>query len=476
MSNPELEGRLRAALQAKATAVTPAMLTQPPIVADTQLIDSQSDAGITVLNAGVVELPTGGRSHSRWFAPLLAAAAVLVVAAGAATIVTAHGQRDTPPVPPASHQKLPTPSPTPSGPRPSVSSSGPTGQLGGGPALLSRGPTGSRDDVPWSAVSAGWRLVQPLANGTGKSSNLYLYDPAGGRYLITDELPAGAILTAWSPDGTRAMLQTYGDSDRFQQVDLHSGKLLAAFSQYLGSFVGYTQPRGLAVLVRGQVQGTERLLRYSPDGAMQLAYPPLIDGVGPLHTEAFYTPDGTQFVTSAGNYSVLLSNDGTLSRRYPLPNQSVQSCQPMRWWTAGVFLESCSQDGPVSARTSLYLQPLSGAAGVLVDRNSATSMGYFDAWPLSNGDVLLSITSGCGSAGYDIQHPDGTIVPLKLPAGVPAPGTIINMSGDLATFLIGTGCGGSPNSQLLDYDMVTGQAFTLNGTGSGVIVNFPGQS
>ena len=101
-------------------------------------------------------------------------------------------------------------------------------------------------------------------------------------------------------------------------------------------------------------------------------------------------------------------------------------------------------------------------------------MGYGNGWRLSNGDVLLSKMSGCGSAGYDILHPDGTTVPLRLPAGVPEPGTIINMSGDLATFQVVHGCGDpGPNVSLLDYDMVTGKTSTLLNS-NGIVLSYPG--
>lgn len=483
--NRPIEDLLRQAYQAKVEPITEDRLGQLSDARAERFAaelanDTLETDGITRLDTGALPVLARRRAHSRWFAPVLAAAAVLIVAAGAVAIATSHAQRNERPAPPASHVSVPAPSSTPSvSPKPSGSTS--TSSTSGGTPVhyLGRGKTGGRADVPWTAVGSGWRLLQPIENGTGNGPSLYLYDPAQGRYLITDELPAHATLAAWSPDGLRAMLQTFGDDDdKFQQLDLHSGQLLAGFSQHPGGFVSYTQPHGLAVMVWGQVQGTERLLRYSPDGVMQLAYPAVIDGVGSLQARAFYTPDGTQLLDSAGNYSVLLSNDGTLVRKYPLPKQNIHDCQPVRWWTAGVFLESCTQNSQASSWISLYLQPVSGAApSVLVNRNSAIGMGYSYAWPLSNGDVLLSITSGCGRAGYDILHPDGRIVPLTLPAGVPAPGTITGLSGDLATFRVTHGCGGRPqNVRLLDYDMLTGQTSTLNANGGGVLLSYPGDN
>ena len=159
-----------------------------------------------------------------------------------------------------------------------------------------------------------------------------------------------------------------------------------------------------------------------------------------------YTADGSQLVMQAGNNPVLLSNNGELVQQYPLPGSN-QSCRPVKWWTADTFLEACDRTGTSGRSPSLYLQPVAGGTPtLLVDQGSSIGMGYSRVWQLSNGDVLLSRESGCGSAGYDVLHPDGTtIAALNLPPGVTAPGTIVNMDGDLATFRVVQGCGRAGN-------------------------------
>jgi hypothetical protein len=464
----EMEDRLRAAYQAKTDQVTDRRLAQLRAERDSQLATLLSaDVPIARLEHPPVQLDSRRQRHSRWFAPAVAAAAVAAVAAAAFALSTPGSHRVNP-APPASKASSPTASASPSatGSPSATASSTSTAALG----YLPAGQTGARDDVPWSAVGSGWRLVQPN-DATGPSAALYLYDPAGGRYLITDQLPNKAHVVGWSPDGQRAMLQTYNDSSpRYQQVELSSGKVQAGFTQYLSFFVSYTQPRGLAVLVQGQVQGTPRLLRYGTDGTLQLAYPPSIAGLRLYGYQALYTADGSQFVTQAGDYSVLLSNGGQLVQQYALPS-SYLSCRPAKWWTSDTFLEACSRSGG----TGLYLQPVAGGTPtLLVDQKSPIGMGYGYAWQLSNGDVLLSRESGCGSAGYDVLHPDGTIAALNLPPGVTAPGTIVNMDGDLATFRVVQGCGQpGPNVTLLDYNMVTGATSTLL-PGDGVVLSYPG--
>jgi hypothetical protein len=480
--NRPIEDRLRAAYQAKAEQVTDERLTQLRAEHEERLTTLLSDdADVTRLDSEVLHPWFGapGRTarHSRWLPPALAAAVVVAVAAGALAVANSHGPQQPRPAPPASHVSSPTSAstPTPSAARSTSASQPSATATNAAPPYLARGKTGTRTDIPWSVVGSGWRLLQP-SDDTGPTSKLYLYDPAGGRYLITDQLPHQAWLVAWSPDGQRAMLATYGDGyTRYQQIDLSSGKLQAGFLQYLGNFVGYTQPRGLAVLVHAQVQGAQRLLRYGTDGTLQLEYPPQVGGLSLRDGFPLYIADGSQFVAGAGKYSVLLSNGGQLVRQYALPRPEDQSCRPVKWWTSDTFLEACERQGPTGAFTALYLQPVAGGATTaLVEKNSKTGMGYGYAWQLSNGDVLLSLSSGCGSAGYDILHPDGSTAALTLPAGVPAPGTITNMTGDLATFRVVHGCGNpGPNVSLIDYNMVTGATTTLIHS-NGILLSYPG--
>ena len=60
---------------------------------------------------------------------------------------------------------------------------------------------------PWSQVGQGWYLAAPHNATSDASKGLYLINPIGGRYLITDQLPNTKDgIAKWSPDDTRVML------------------------------------------------------------------------------------------------------------------------------------------------------------------------------------------------------------------------------------------------------------------------------
>jgi|GEM_PF-2633444 len=464
MTHP-IEDRLREAYQAKTAQLTEQRLDQLAEHRERAMDDLLDDAHTGDLPIlGFDEVPTSPRL--RWVAPGLAAAAVVALAVGATAVVANHLDSRLLPNPPATRVTSPTPSSSQSvSPSPSASASARASSTAiAGPGYLPRGQTGSRGEVPWSAVGSGWRLVLPSA-GAGKApASLYLYDPIGGRYLISDRLPAGADLLAWSPDGGRAMLRSgSSDAPRYQEVSLHSATLSDGFTAPSSSFVSYTRPNGLSVLLQQSVDGTARLVRYDTAGHLKLRYPADLSGVGALSPgSTLYLPDGGQLITAALK---LVTNDGHLVRSYPLPS-GYDSCTPLKWWTADTVLEVClTPPGPGEPAAALYLQPVAGGTpSVLTDAAGQTDGGYGDAWPLSNGHVLLGNHVSCGISGYDILVPGKAPRPLRGPAGVGAAGFIISMAGDLATFAVGYGssCGGIREaSALVDYDMVTGQTHQL---------------
>lgn len=449
------EDRLRAAFAAKAGQLTEAKLDE---------LAARHEAGVEDLHDldrgehTVVLEPIDFETHRvrrRWVAPALAAAAVAVVAVGVAAAVGTSKHANPPAIQPTRPSgSIPAPSSSPTAP-PSASRTQAVAPY------LSSGQTGSLKDVAWSLVGAGWRLLQPAETGnTGRS--LFLYDPADGRYLISDQLAADTKLVGWSPDGRHAALQL---PDELDQIDLHTGQISPIVSGQ--NFITYTRPHGLAVLVSSD----SGLQRYGTDGTHQLSYPNNINGVGKLGGQPnsmFYLADGSAFVTMGASEAILLSNSGAPLRSYNVPAGRTD-CHPIRPWNSSAFLEWCIDD---QDRSGLYLQPyaVSGAAVALYD---LTEQSLINAWPLSNGDILLA-NSGhdCAETGYQILHPDGSLSPLRLPPGVPALGYILNMSGDVATFTLAPDACSSDQYGTLDYNMVTGVTTALTDTAT-PIVNYP---
>jgi hypothetical protein len=513
--NRQTEDRLRAAFDAKADQVTDERLDQlaeqrrQSLIADLDEPDGAEDfpaiPGFTdpagrnpfaprhpVARLDVDHHAASPR-HARWFAPVLAAAAVIAVAVGVTAVSTSVNNGKRTPNPPATQVSTPAPSPTAT-PSPTQTLINPPpipqspGNGNGSAAVtepaLSRGQEGARSQVPWSEVGPGWRLLKPAGD---LSPRLYLYNPAGGRYLISDQLPPQAKLLAWSPDGERAMLSTAG---RYDQLRLRSGQLDTGPRLPETSFLTYTQPRGLAMLLRSiDDAGKPTLTRYALDGTRELTYPTTIAGVGTMGYRGLYTADGSVLAvdtTSALDKATasrtpggltLLSNDGHFIRRFPLPG-GYSSCAPLKWWSASTVLESCiRKSGPLTG--GLFLQETSGGLPVPLAQPSDTSPGYWSAWQLGNGNVLLGNDGKCHSGGYSILHPDsGEITALKLPSGVSAPGLITHMDGNVATFdLNGGGCVFNQSSDphtLLDYNMVTGDSAVLF-EGEATIVGYPRQ-
>jgi hypothetical protein len=466
-----IEDRLRDAYQAKTAQLTEGRLDQ---------LTASREHGLDGLfgpefaTERTAELPLldfdkarRTRRH-RWIAPALAAAAVAAVAIGAVVVATDRLDSRPKPNPLASHVSSPPASSSAPIPTPSASAT----QTVVAPPYLPAGQTGSRDQVPWSIVGSGWRLLQPRSNTGSFDRSIYLYDPAGGRYLLTDRLPEDSELLAWSPDGQRAMVRTLRDS-RFRQFDLRTGSVVSTAVLPGAGFIAYTTPRGLAMLVVTEnTPPSVRIQRYSTDGALELTYsdPSLI---APL----LYTPDGTRLVGETGNGPVLLGNDGRLIRQFPAPT-GYSGCSVIKWWTSSSVLEGCYRQDPLVL--ALFLQPLSGSPpSVLVDSAGPNHEGYANAWQLSNGDILLQMGVGCAFGGYEILTPrSGSIRPLKGPPGVTKPGRIANMDGDLATFQqqnYSATCGApdQPRFSMIDYNMVTGQTRKLI-DGLAVLVNWPG--
>ncbi|HEX2904089.1 MAG TPA: hypothetical protein VHO01_11595 [Jatrophihabitans sp.] len=382
------------------------------------------------------------RRHRRWVAPALAAAAVAVVAIGVAAVVGTSRRAERPAIAPST-PSMSAPAPT------STPTAGPTTPSADAPstssALVPAGQVGTRAQVPWSQVGAGWRLLRPVDSSGIPQGTLYLVDPLDGRYLITDQLPPQTRLAGWSADAAIAALQQM-DSSGIQLIDLHSGELGAKIPG--AQFAAFTRPKGTALLAFVKSQ----LIRFGADGQPQQTYSNKMNGIGLLLSPTLYLPDGTSFVAGTTTRPVLIGNNGAPQAVYPVP-AGYNICYPVKLWNSHTLLENCQTTQP---SFSLFLQDLNPGTPptLLADGSDGQLM---TAWALSNGDTLLQVYANCQQNPYLIKHADGSISPLRLPAGVSLPTEIANMNGDLATFITNKpGCGTASDRALIDYNIVTG--------------------
>jgi len=170
---------------------------------------------------------------------------------------------------------------------PAATSATPAATPAAAPAV-SKGFEHGIGDVPWSQVGPGWMLtvwspVTPRHPGeepvpgepTRETATtvLYLVDPAGDRYTITEFLPdqGSPDLVDWSGDGSHALFTTTKDGEaQAISIDLHTGTRTAV---PVDGTPKYTRPAGKALLVSTRFNGAEpgTLKRIDLAGDQQLA-------------------------------------------------------------------------------------------------------------------------------------------------------------------------------------------------------------
>jgi hypothetical protein len=288
-------------------------------------------------------------------------------------------------------------------------------------------------------------------------ATLFLLDPRGDRYAIT-QVAKGTMPMFWSPDGRRVLVA--GPSG-LGEVDLRTGsRHRVALPD--GEVVGYSRPRGLALIESVDVPRGDylisRLERFGLDGRHQLTYPAAVSGAGLLDTNAVVeTADGSELVLGARHGLVLLRNDGTLVRRLrPLPGQ----CSVISWWRRGVALARCGAG-------ALWAVPITGARATrLTDsRTRENPFGYSNEWRYRRGRLGLA-PNGCGpdSMVRFTAQGHGRRITVPSPIGGVGQSTYVGHHGDVTNlvFVASRGCE-SGRSVLYAYNAVTHRSTALLG-------------
>ena len=308
-----------------------------------------------------------------------------------------------------------------------------------------------RADVPWNRVGAGWVLTQyasaPPEGGSGPAA-LYLISPGGTRYRLASwrDWRSAPQLVAWSPDGQRALFQVFTGQGGLEQLTLATGQVSTFALAGDATPIGYTTPRGLAI-VAGQPAGSvTSLARYSLSGTLVQPLGYSADG------QVLYAPSGIEFVTGTSHGLKLVSNLGPLIRQLPVPRTSANTCNPVRWWNSGTVLASCAPPG--SAIPQLWLVPVSGARPTaLTPRRSASSgdLGDLDAWQLHSG-LYLQGAVACGVLAIFKQARNGSITLVTVPHTT-GDNRVLTALGDRMLIQAPTSCTGSVS--LLWFNLAT---------------------
>jgi TolB protein len=95
-----------------------------------------------------------------------------------------------------------------------------------------------------------------------------------------------------------------------------------------------------------------------------------------------------------------------------------QSCQPLKWWAAGVVLASCTP--PNSGISLLWLVPTSGPRATqltITPLQGSGDYGDLDAWSLPSGDYVQD-AGACGYIYLAKLGRTGRTTAVKVPGAV----------------------------------------------------------
>jgi TolB protein len=289
---------------------------------------------------------------------------------------------------------------------------------------LPAGQQAGAASIPWAQVGPGWLLSEwaPVApsetSGPARRSVLYLVDPRGGRYAITTVATLGASLVDWSGDGRRALFETQTTTSSVVTVlDLQNGRSNTFRVAGTGPpAVSFTAPDGLGIIASGQetATGPSRVQRFSLEGALEYSYPLSFPGAGRVNGDLVYSADGTELVLGTSGGFEVVANTGQPLRYLPM-SANAGTCQPARWWAAGVLLASCTR--PNSGIPLLWLVPTNGQPPTpltLTPKRGSGDYGDVDAWSLPSGDYV-QVLGACGYIYLGRLGRTERTVPVRVP-------------------------------------------------------------
>ena len=285
-------------------------------------------------------------------------------------------------------------------------------------APLAAGQIGTRAQVPWSQVGAGWFVVTSNTSADPGTETLWLISPLGGRYRIVSwpavQQPTGGAIgseipIAWSGDGRRVLMS--GDSSK-HEIRLDTGAIRSVGVDT----VGYTAPSGtqFVALHEADSQQSMSLERVDASGAVQLVLTTLPDRT---NNRWLYSPDGAT-IYATGTAGVTEINNATAVAKTLLVQRDANVCDPVRWWAQGVILTMCEND----AGFRLWLLPIDGSQPRQITANPGTGgvwagLGEVDAvtWKTQ---LYAQGLRGCGVVGIDRVSSDTHVTAVTVPGSL----------------------------------------------------------
>jgi hypothetical protein len=324
--------------------------------------------------------------------------------------------------------------------------------LPGSQSTLADGQVGTRSQVPWRLIGPGWTLAE-FTTGSDRAARpvtLYMTDPAGGRYRMYRWAASQAPwqLIAWSGDKRRALIeQPGGKRPIMHQLALATGQVTTfRLPSAAATALSYTEPNGENILI-----ANHGIARYSLAGTIQAR---LISGSE--YNSVLSSASGLTEVVNGNTGVELVSNAGGLIRRLPVPGASAKlgGCLPVRWWSSGVALVSCTANTVIFA-PRLWLVPVSGAAPAALTRlrnGHGPDYGDLDAWRLPSG-LYVEALGGCGTRFIGKQAANGTVRVINV-RGSSGNNVVVATSGNRMLVREFSEC--FPSSSLVWFNPATG--------------------
>lgn len=270
------------------------------------------------------------------------------------------------------------------------------------PATSAASQVSPRAAVPWRRVGPGWVLAEYwpgrfafIKKAIAAPVTLYLISPAGHRYQLhrwaATKQPL--YIADWSGDKTRALLYDVL-SGRLEQLTLATGRItpISLPTGIIPFQISYTRPTGHGLLAVRQIRNSTRLVRLSLTGRLVkvLASDPRDDTFVSSST-------GRTIAVGGATGLQLISINGDVVRRLPVPGTASSGCLPARWWNSRTILATCVTKG--AHRDRLWLVPASGARPTpLTPQHGRHSPdpGDLGAWATPGALYLQSVTSNGG--------------------------------------------------------------------------------